>query len=208
MNSAYLVSEDKLDVCRSLLGATVDRMQTCHPWFDRIWTGSRRLDLYTGKRAIGFEVASQTPDDPNFVGEVFSLRIIADAHGVPWPLDQHKGMKRISDFEDWQRTRIIKSMALRRQSVELEIDGEIVSTLVRDIGFIVNCIQVEGGQPWTLMLGLEVGQNDTIVGLSPHVQGENRYGIHCSPGNPTVVLRPGMKMVSALATVPISALAE
>jgi hypothetical protein len=208
MKSTYLFSDNELAACRTLLGITVDRVQTCHPWFDKVWKGSRRLDLYSGKSAVGFAVASHTPDDPNFVGEVFSLRVLADAHNVRWPVDHHKGIERKDDDEDWQRTRIITSMAIRRQTLELEVDGHIESSLIRDIGFTIQCIQVEGGQPWTLMLGLEVEQNDTIVGLSTHVDGENRYGIHCSPGNPIVGIRPGMRMVSTLSTVPISSLAE
>lgn len=208
VKSTYLISDSELAVCRTLLGTTVDRIQTCHPWFDESWEGSRRIDLYSGKNAVGFAVASHTPDDSNFVGEVFSLRVIASAQKVVWPLDHHKGVQRKSDYEDWQRTRVISSIDLRRQTVELEVDGEVVSSLERDVGLLIHCTQVEGGQPWTLMLGLEVNQNETVVGLSPHVQGENRYGIHCSPGNPIAALRPGMRMVNSLSTVPIPAPAE
>lgn len=206
--STYLISDNELAVCRTLLGATVDRTQTCHPWFDESWKGSRRIDLYSGKRAVGFAVASHTPDDSNFVGELFSLRVIANAQKVAWPLDHHTGVKRKSDYDDWQRTRVISSIALRRETVELEVDGQIVSSLVRDIGLLIHCTQVEGGQPWTLMLGIEVNQNETVVRLSSHVYSENRYGIHCSPGNPIAALRPGMRMVSSLSTVPITATAE
>jgi hypothetical protein len=195
-------TELELNRIRELQGAVIHSVRTCHPWFQPYWEGSRRLDLDTSVGTIGFSLTAHNPPSAKFTGEIFSLRLISNADEEPWPLDQHKGNRRV-DRDESCRTRTVQNIALRRQIVTL-VSGETRTTFVRDLGISMEVLQHEGGQKFDFAIGMEIEQTQAEVVAGVLNESENRIGIHCHPGHPIVKLGIGDSLHVRLETVPLT----